>query len=92
MTDETFRIIIVAFITGLPATIAALAGLRQSLKNGAKTDANTVLTQATSDSVDALGTVAGEIHVQTNGTLDGLREKLATARAELKSLKDAAPK
>jgi hypothetical protein len=92
VSDETFRTIVVAFITGLPATIAAIGaaaaaifGLLQSRKNGAKVDANTVLTQQAA-------TVTDSIHVNTNGRLTELKERLAAAECENEALKTAALK
>ncbi len=78
--------VVLAIITGLPATIAALAGLRKSNQNGAKADEIKTSIAAGDIKTDALQAKADEIHESTNGNLSKVTEELRLANLRIESL------
>lgn len=69
MTD----VVIIAMVTSIPPTIAAVAALFVSIRNGWKADLAAVKQQ--------------EIHVLVNSNLTAVKNDLEEAKAEIKALR-----
>lgn len=86
MSESTLITLVVAVLTALPPTIAALAALRQGKANAVETAANTVLTEETGKKVDQVIVKADEIHELTNSNLTAVKTALETANARIEVL------
>ena len=75
MTDS----VLLALITSVPPTIAALAALWVGIHNGGKAD-------ETGKKADALIVKTAEIHTATDGNLSSLTKTLAVAQEKIDGL------
>src|SRR5438128_10632017 len=72
--------VLIAIVSGIPATLAPLTGVINALRNGR--------TMATvRDTTDTLTTGQSAIHELVNSNLTKIKNELAAAHAEIESLK-----
>lgn len=93
MSEATIAAVVISFFGALfasiPQTITAWAAYRAAKLAVKKTDENTILTQETKETTDAIATKTDSIAVTTDGHLSKVTTQLEGANKEIANLNKA---